>query len=137
MDRGMDAPALRRQLAAEIREGIDSGAWQPGDRLPSAAELADAHGCHKSTAHAALDVLAAEGRVIRIQRVGTVVTGDQPIRVEELPGPVQIAARMPSADERAQLDIPPGIPLLVAVRASEGRYITEQFLADRTVLEIA
>lgn len=135
MDRRTDSPAVRRQLAAVLRQQIDAGEYQPGDRLPSAEALAREHGCHKGTAHAALDILATEGLCIRIQRVGTVVAGEQPVRVEYLQGAAQIAARMPTADERRDLDIPPGVPLLTVTRQSEGSVEVEQFLADRTVLE--
>lgn len=135
MDRRTDSPAVRRQLAALLRQQIEDGQYEPGDTLPSANALAKEHGVHTGTAHAALDILAAEGMVIRIQRVGTVVSGEQPVHVEYVEGAAQIAARMPTAEERRDMDIPSGVPLLTVTRQAEGEVEVAQFLADRTVLE--
>ncbi len=55
-------------LAHEIREGIATGKYPSGERLPTAKELARSWKCHPRTASRALDMLVSEGRLERDSR---------------------------------------------------------------------
>jgi GntR family histidine utilization transcriptional repressor len=60
---------IRADFAARIR----AGELEPGDRLPTEAELCEAYGCSRMTVNKALTALAAEGLVERRKRAGTLV----------------------------------------------------------------
>jgi GntR family transcriptional regulator len=64
---------LYYQLKTRIEEQIDSGAWKPGDRVPSEAELGEQFQVSRTTVRQALGELAAQGRLTRIQGKGTFV----------------------------------------------------------------
>lgn len=53
-----------RQLAAGIREAIDDGRLQPGEELPSEAEMQAATGLSRDTVRKAIAQLAGEGSVV-------------------------------------------------------------------------
>ena len=53
--------ALYEQVAAEIRRAIADGEAQPGERLPSAIDLAEVIGVNKNTVMRALHILRDEG----------------------------------------------------------------------------
>ena len=53
--------ALYEQVAAEIRRAIAEGEAQPGERLPSAIDLAEVIGVNKNTVMRALHILRNEG----------------------------------------------------------------------------
>ncbi len=53
--------ALYEQVAAEIRRAIADGEAQPGERLPSAIDLAEVIGVNKNTVIRALHILRDEG----------------------------------------------------------------------------
>lgn len=59
--KGESGRFLAKELAAEFRAQIQSGALAPGDRLPSETELKTERGYHNSTIRAAYDELKAEG----------------------------------------------------------------------------
>jgi GntR family histidine utilization transcriptional repressor len=65
-----DLPAYE-QVKAWIRQHIASGAWKPGDPVPSEAALMAQFGISRMTANRALRELAAEGLVHRVQGSGT------------------------------------------------------------------
>ncbi|MFF9285231.1 GntR family transcriptional regulator [Streptomyces griseosporeus] len=65
--------ARYEEVAADLRQRIESGEWAPGDTLPTTAELMERYGYSKETVRQAVDVLAKEGRVRVIKRRGTVV----------------------------------------------------------------
>jgi GntR family transcriptional regulator len=57
-----DSPVpASRQVAAWLREDIESGAYAPGQRLPSIAGLVQEYGIARDTALKAQRVLIAEG----------------------------------------------------------------------------
>ncbi len=64
---------LYYQLKTRIEEHIDTGAWKPGDRLPSEAELGVQFQVSRTTVRQALGELAAQGRLTRVQGKGTFV----------------------------------------------------------------
>lgn len=56
-----------------ITERIESGEWQPRHRIPSEAELVRDLGVSRMTINRALRELTMEGRLVRVQGVGTFV----------------------------------------------------------------
>lgn len=61
------------QIKQYICRQIDSGAWPPHHRVPSENELVDVSGVSRMTINRALRELTAEGRLVRMQGVGTFV----------------------------------------------------------------
>lgn len=111
MDRGADR-ALCRQIADDLREGIQRGIWEPGERLPSHSAIAKQYGCHSDTARSAVRIIVHEGLAVTEPRVGTTVTGDDPRMIVEVRAPVRITARMPTQAERQDYGLRPGVPFL-------------------------
>ena len=66
--------APHRQLAAWIRERIESGEFPPGRPIPSETALVQASGVARGTARRAVAVLRDEGLVETIGGRGTYVT---------------------------------------------------------------
>jgi len=62
LDRSSREP-LYRQVAAHLREGIRSGAWEPGARLPATRRLAADLGVNRLTIATAYAELEAEGLI--------------------------------------------------------------------------
>jgi len=62
------------RLADQLREGILSGQWHPGDTLPSEPELCALHGVSRGTVVKAIDLLIHDGLVQRKQGSGTFVS---------------------------------------------------------------
>ncbi|MFI7447114.1 GntR family transcriptional regulator [Nonomuraea sp. NPDC049714] len=56
-----DARPLHEQVAGAIRRAIGEGSYTPGDRLPSARDLAEALGINSNTVLRALRDLREEG----------------------------------------------------------------------------
>ncbi|WP_027338755.1 GntR family transcriptional regulator [Halonatronum saccharophilum] len=67
-----------RQLYLLVKEKIDEkileGEYKPGDRLPSEAKLSENFGVSRATLREALRVLEKEGKINRMQGVGTFIT---------------------------------------------------------------
>ncbi|MFI9186823.1 GntR family transcriptional regulator [Streptomyces goshikiensis] len=62
-----------RQIAADLREKIESGTYAPGDTLPQLKAYAAELGVHHETVRAAYKELEKEGLVRTVQRRGSVV----------------------------------------------------------------
>ena len=71
-----DAP-IYAQLIAQIKVGIVSGAFPPGDRLPSVRDLATEAGVNPNTMQRALTELERDGLVYSQRTAGRFVTEDQ------------------------------------------------------------
>jgi GntR family transcriptional regulator len=69
IDRELDTPVYE-QLAAILRDQIDSGAIPPRRPLPSIRTLCETYGVARATAVKAVGVLAAEGRVRMVRGRG-------------------------------------------------------------------
>jgi DNA-binding transcriptional regulator YhcF (GntR family) len=63
------------QIAAELRERIRNGSLKPGQRIPSTRRLAKTWKVALATASKALSLLAQEGTLRAVPRVGNVVSG--------------------------------------------------------------
>jgi DNA-binding GntR family transcriptional regulator len=71
---GMDRPHSRYlDIAADLRERILRGEWEPGATLPRMKELADEYDVNRDTMGRAVAVLESEGLVWSVQRRGTIV----------------------------------------------------------------
>lgn len=69
------------QIAERLRAAIESGGFEPGDVLPSEAELNAAFGVSRATSRAALNELQNEGLIVRRAGKGSIVLSrriDQP-----------------------------------------------------------
>ncbi|TIW51670.1 MAG: winged helix-turn-helix transcriptional regulator, partial [Mesorhizobium sp.] len=60
----MEQDRVARRIIAAIKEQIHSGAYQPGDRLPSTRAFAAEWGASRTTVTAAYNQLNAEGYLI-------------------------------------------------------------------------
>ena len=70
-----DAP-IYAQLVTQIQVGIVSGAFPPGDRLPSVRDLATEAGVNPNTMQRALTELERDGLVYSQRTAGRFVTED-------------------------------------------------------------
>jgi DNA-binding transcriptional regulator YhcF (GntR family) len=68
--------AIYQQIAREIREWIESGRLQPGDRVPSTREITVRWNVAMATATKVLATLRSEGLVRPVAGVGTVVSSE-------------------------------------------------------------
>lgn len=117
-----------RQLAAILRDEIRNGRILPGQLVPSETTLHQRYGVSRLTARAAVHVLRAEGLAEHVNGRGVVVR--EPNVYEDLVPPAGsvVAARMPTDEERAEFDIPVGVPVFtVGLEGGE----TELYPADR------
>jgi histidine ammonia-lyase len=69
---------LYQKVKAYIRKQIDDGRWEPDQRIPSENELVKTLAASRMTIHRALRELTNEGRLIRVQGVGTFVAKQAP-----------------------------------------------------------
>lgn len=72
IDRFSGVPAYR-QVAADLREKVESGAYAPGEKLPSESELLEAYGTSRVTVRQALALLRSEGVTETVQGKGVFV----------------------------------------------------------------
>src|SRR5260370_38421087 len=66
--------AKYQQIADRLRDQIDSGALQPGERLPSEPDLVRQFDASRNTVRLALALLTNQGLVVTRQGLGTFVT---------------------------------------------------------------
>jgi GntR family histidine utilization transcriptional repressor len=72
-DEASTALPAYEQIKAFVKAQINSGAWRPGDPVPSEAALQQQFGLSRMTVNRAVKELAVEGLVTRVQGSGTVV----------------------------------------------------------------
>ena len=72
-----DGSPIYTQLIGQIRQGIVSGAFRPGERLPSVRDLAMAAGVNPNTMQRALSELERDGLVYSQRTAGRFVTEDK------------------------------------------------------------
>jgi len=72
LDRGSSVP-LYYQLQELIKQDIEAGHWKPGEVLPSEGLLIDHLGISRTVIRKALDVLEADGQVVRRKGRGTII----------------------------------------------------------------
>ena len=67
------------RIAADIRDRIADGTYQPGQRLPTLPDLADSYGVSQTPIRHALALLRTEGLIETRTRAGTIVRERPPI----------------------------------------------------------
>jgi GntR family transcriptional regulator len=121
--------AVYWQLAELLAARIDAGEWVPGQLLPSEATLAWEYDLGRDTVRDALGALRAEGRIVTTKGLGTFVRDEYELEVVSVTPASRVRARMPTMEERAEMGLPEGVPLLVVV---DGRGRERVYPADRT-----
>jgi DNA-binding GntR family transcriptional regulator len=130
IDPRADRPVYK-QLADILPHRIASGSFIQGEMLPSAATLAETYVVGTDTVRRALAVIRLEGLIDTVPKLGSFVRvqpKSEVIRVRR----GRVTARMPVRDERRDLGISEGIPLLVVETGDR----TEVLPADRAIIEI-
>lgn len=123
-----------RQLAELLRARITSGEWPPGSLLPPAPRLRHEYGVGKATVQAAVAALRAEGLIGLERGIGIRVREPVERRRVAVPRGSTIRARMPTPQERAALDVPEGVPVLVVIIGGRER---GPYPADRVDLTVS
>jgi DNA-binding FadR family transcriptional regulator len=120
------------QLAAILREDIQAGRLEPGQKLPSEITLVQRYGVARETARRAVALLRAEGLVVTRRGHGVVVK--EPSDVQDLTPAAgsTVTARMPTTEERAAHGIDDGVPVFVVT--GDGGTV-EVYPADRWRLQ--
>jgi DNA-binding transcriptional regulator YhcF (GntR family) len=75
---------IHTQLLEQLRYPIESGAWEPGRRLPTVRELAQALRINYNTVRQAYQDLERRGYIVTVQGRGTFVAEDPPRSPEDL-----------------------------------------------------
>jgi DNA-binding GntR family transcriptional regulator len=115
------------QLADALRARIASGELPPGSRLPSEKTLEQETGLNRSTIRRSIEVLRAEGLIVVRHPHGTFVREQGEVEVVEVASGT-VTARMPTPEERRQLVIGEGVPVLL---------VDERiYAADRVALRV-
>lgn len=129
-------PARYEQIAEHLRALIEDS--EPGDRLPTEAELCEQFGVSRMTARQAVQIVAAEGLIERRRGAGTFVRA-RPVE-RDLGSPLSFSEAMrrrgmaatsktlswgpadPTDDERAALGLEPGqsVYALERLRLADG-----------------
>lgn len=122
---------LYRQLAAALRARIEAGEWPPGALLPSQARIGYDYDVGKATVQKAVDALRTEGLITVERGIGIRVREPAEREVVSVPRGALIDARMPTPRERAELDIPEGVPVQVVTVGGRVRGV---YPADRVRL---
>jgi GntR family transcriptional regulator len=73
LDSPKPAQRLYESVRARVIDRLQSGAWSPGGRIPTEAQLAGEFGVGIGTIRRAVEALVAEGVLIRRARLGTTV----------------------------------------------------------------
>lgn len=120
--------AIYEQIAAALREQITSGQLRPGQALPSTRSLAQQYGIARETAKKAHDRLREEGLIVKARGHAWMVRERPEMRDLTPPAGSTVTARPATAQERSDMNLPDGVPLLV-VTDREGTVAV--FPADR------
>lgn len=96
----IDGRTLQQQLAAQLRNRIVTGNLQPGDRLPTQAELRALYAVSDNTIRAAIESLRDEGLVETVRGKGVFVRQPPPVRrVSSTRYAHQLAALQTNSDQ--------------------------------------
>ncbi|MFF7020776.1 GntR family transcriptional regulator [Streptomyces klenkii] len=79
-DQGTGRRPKYQRIAADLREAIQAGEYEPGGRLPGENELMASYGVARMTARQALGVLQSEGLAEARKGAGVFVRSFKPIR---------------------------------------------------------
>jgi len=139
---------LYKQVKDYILERIESGEWEPHRKIPSEADLVDILSVSRMTANRAVRELSSEGRLTRVQGVGTFVADYRPqtgfLEVKSIAREIQENGGIHSSEvlllqqENADKDlaavmcIPEGTPVFHSILVHRDRGKPVQY-ADRYV----
>ncbi|MFG2001661.1 GntR family transcriptional regulator [Spirillospora sp. NPDC048911] len=119
MQRRIDPNAERpwyRQLADILRGTITSGEWQPGQNLPSEADLVHQYEVSSATVRKALAILRAEGLVESVRGMPwRVRERGEPSVIQLQPGD-RVRARLATREDTERYEIPEGVVVLAVSR---------------------
>lgn len=119
------------QLADLLRERIESGDLTPGSPLVSEARMTQEYGIGREAVRMAISMLRSEGLVTTVRGHGTRVRQLVERTRMELPPGGSVIARMPTGQERRDMDVDEGVPVLEVRSATSG---TTVYPADRIEL---
>jgi DNA-binding LacI/PurR family transcriptional regulator len=108
--------ALYQQIYDDLRVQIETGQLAVGHKIPGLEQLANAHGVSTITVRKALDMLSADGLVVRRPRIGTVVVAQGSTSEQADDTSSFIGCVMTNYDDTFGTDLLSGI-----VDAAEGR----------------
>lgn len=106
------------QVAALLRQRIESGEWQPRRRLPAVVHLEQEYGVARNTVLKAIKHLRDLGYVYTVPNWGTVVrAGSEHVTVVVMDPGSRGIYRVATAQEQAQLDLDDDAAVFVIERA--------------------
>ena len=118
---GSSLTPLYQQVLEDIKASIASGAYPPGSRIPSEAELSELYGVSRVTVRRAIEELSGEGYLVRRQGKGTYVNQRKLTRKIRQTSDVQSFSSLCQ-----QMGMTPGAQVLerqiVPVQAEEQRF---------------
>jgi GntR family transcriptional regulator len=141
LDRSSPIP-LYFQIAESLRESIQSGAVEPGQRLDNELELAERLGVSRPTVRQAIQRLVQQGLVVRRRGLGTVVVAPRimrPLALSSLYDDLESAQRQPTTAVLAatEVEADEGIAALLSVSVGTPVLSVERLRsADGTPLAI-
>lgn len=106
-----DTP-LYVQVADLIRESIDNGVILPGDHLRAEADMEHEYGVGPATITRALNMLAAEGRIVRRRGYRAQVMPEVEREIVKVQRGSSFRSRMPTRAERKEMGLPVGVPVV-------------------------
>lgn len=123
-----------RLIADDLRRRIQRGEYRPGQRLPSAHDLAEEWGVNEHTAREAMRILERAGLIVVRHGQSTRVAIDERKKVQVRASRIQIGARPATEDEAAAWGITEGSPVLVEI--DDQRRELRVWPAASTILDI-
>lgn len=132
---------LSHQIKEFILSGISSGELSPGDRIPSESQLARQFSASRMTVNRAVKELTVEGRLNRVQGLGTFVAEFKPLAAlfevrsiaqevtergkQHTCTPIEVSRSLATKEEAGRLEIEPGTEIfrLQALHLSDGKPI--------------
>ncbi len=125
--------AIYHQIAARIREQILNGELAPGQPVPSERTIAQQYGVARETAKRAHNVLRAEALIVAVRGHSWIVRETPAMHDPTPPAGSTVTARAATLEERTELGLPDGVPLLV-VTSPDGT--VSVYPADRWRLRV-
>ena len=123
-----------RLIADRLRAAIETGRYRPGQRLPSAHDLAAEWGVNEHTARDAMKLLERAGLIVVRHGQATRVAADEREKVQVKARHIQISARPATEDEAAAWGITEGSPVLIEI--DDQRHELRAWPAALTILDI-
>lgn len=121
------------QIARVIRDRIISGKLRVGTQIPSGSKMRQAWGVNRITGAQAVEELRRAGLVVTKSGVGTFVASTPEKQTVTLRAGDEVAARMPTEEERERLRTGYLTPVLAVTRADGA---VELFSAAVTICQV-